>query len=1766
MELLSRLAWRHSGDSVESDHADANRVALDITRLLLTVLRFHYPLSAYDATAYTAMVGTVVDLVTSFSPTAHNTAAELATLICKAILACAEHLHGLRMPVIQLFQCLERLVAAIPEAAWRSDVLVWCAYFLTTDAVAPIERRLLLKVLRHAVAYGKHFYSEATGVKSRGVYVEVLVLPLASMLSTEGPEASRLLQDITSILAVQIPFEEGNLMLMHKQGERASDGNNGDIVTHATSFLMLIDREAGVLRWLDSLSFDHEATEPAPTLKQQHIAAAAEKAVNECWAVLLLASLLFDERDGLRDAAARALDRQSSQHHNKFWSAASTKLLVSGIVFLLSQKSFGSGGHADWRVTCLYVLASLAASANDTMKIVLRLVDSMKAVVALRATALKLLFAVWKRESRVYPRLEAMLLEDEPEDNVDYHIVRMATLKALCVRDPEAGVDFIAQIQACLEDPLVSVAGMALNAIAALCRGDCLDFYAAFKIIALKTRKKKISCASDPHFQEKLCVFYALGATSEMEDNAKQASKLLSQLWEFAETSEYASVRCAALTSLNAFPLDAIDLLVPTEPVVKADDGDEDEEDESDEEEVEENTALLLHMLATEKDDATREQVQSLVTRVLEHESRRHTAGIGRGQMKNFSSLDPSQQLQSVSAAATKELRKRLPMREEAIKLLHPSEDGVGSSFDSLVGFLLAYRPPVDDAGSLEAQRKSGKRKDRLVRLAAQNVESCENAMRSVLSRMGAVLPWSLEDSARASDCNVLLSVLALLEGLQAFMATYVMCLEEFANLKVPASAEEGAACAFFVDLVKAQMEQLLHGTDGADVAGMVAAGALIGQLCEASSPRSGRRRYWSEASVRAYFVEALTAQCRALLQAFEERKVFRSTKQRSSLVAAMLSVQLALANVLPARRTALATEKNASDHEWVSSLTQLLAAPMEKVLRPLSSDKAVPAILRAVAVLGISCVGCVLSKSDTSEPVKPAAQLLLATALSSLAIDTPVPAIDAIFAVPIDGKASERAVDQVVRAINHSEPSERTDDNLDALSWASLIGLAQLAPHFGALKALHWLRNVQSVLMELWDKAAPSSPTGIVGFALGPVLLESIRFGLSSSSKLDAFLSVCEDRMKAAATSLSASQQLGAASAFIVVPYMLSRMTVYAGSASIQERFSTFLDCTRSALASSRESAASDIVHDLVLVGIANCFSHSLGVMVVDSNDASSSSTSRYNSGGSEVDDELSLEMPFDTDAVARITQSLRDEMQGSERALAVFGAIARQSSAFHVSQKKKVLDVEMRALPANGLLFRSLELLRQASLPSSSESTGASSARERQQQVNALLACLATAGLTLPLFDYAPLVTRLMARMCCAKTSALCVRLASTQGSCDSLLIHEFATSTTFPVTPTALRVEILAGFPRVAARIPPAVLVDALDAVSNTVFESHEAGEDATGSSTSRDLESLVDSWIGVLSALGSSPSSISDETRELVGEKVLGDYLCRLPLEPADHRLAREFASRVLAPLDCRDRVADVLLQSKKPLKSSGDARRHERWTWWRDGTLFTELIRSTGGGTGAGRLTRRELALLVQWLLRHDFQEWAVHADDDSRRALDRLMAVIAELMAANTKHQDESAVSSLLDAVDGYARSLADCRGGNDTAALTKASALFELVARVCCLSWRECLSFEEFLLATPTDSNADANWVTPALRLMPTALLRCGGASKRWLPLYEQLWAVTKQQQPSPASADAHSELGAHAATLELCFIRVCGADLVELPVALKTDVDRWWSCVSSS
>lgn len=56
----------------------------------------------------------------------------------------------------------------------------------------------------------------------------------------------------------------------------------------------------------------------------------------------------------------------------------------------------------------------------------------------------------------------------------------------VCSTEPELGLECVRSLQSLLSDSLAAVTALALKAIAALCRGDCLDFHAALRIVSKK--------------------------------------------------------------------------------------------------------------------------------------------------------------------------------------------------------------------------------------------------------------------------------------------------------------------------------------------------------------------------------------------------------------------------------------------------------------------------------------------------------------------------------------------------------------------------------------------------------------------------------------------------------------------------------------------------------------------------------------------------------------------------------------------------------------------------------------------------------------------------------------------------------------------------------------------------------------------------------------------------------------------------------------------------------------------------------------------------------------------------------------------------------------------------------------------------------------------------------------------------------------------------------------------------------------------------------
>ncbi|KAL3669963.1 hypothetical protein V7S43_005336 [Phytophthora oleae] len=1499
LNTVSSIYW-HFDEDATSVRTTAARVLVEALELV--------PHAQLSQTTYVCHVTLVVNMLSNFiDPT--NEQVALASRTARFVLESTQILIDREVGIVRLLQSLGRLAQCVPEAFWNSEFLASAAYFLVEKCKSPLEQQLMLDVLENTLELVD---SVPTG--KRYVYVEILLLPLSSLLSVHGNVVPKLLQKV-----IRIKWASN----FHLQDETQRNIPLTETAVHARSAVRMIGDEEVCQRWLTSL-FSSEDTDCPDSIS-----------FSNTWFALLLAALLSDGRVSLRGCAAKCLERQANSSP-KFWGSDTTKSLVASLLFLVSQQpaSFKVAPtrlFGEWMALCLYSLARLAATTTDTMRIVLRLIDSMNGSATMQPMALKLMYEVWRIEPRVFPRLEAMLLEaTSPKEDVEYHVVRVATVQALCENHPEVGVQLISPIQGFLEDALVSVVSVAMDAIASLCRGDCLDFYVAFKIIAQKIRKNKVPCADKPLFQERLCCFYALGG-AESAENEKHATKLLNQTWEFAD-SDHSNVRRAAYAAMCKFPVDMLGLCMPT--------NEETDEEQMTEEEVEEQLDDLMQRLENEHNSEVRIEIGKLIAVVLEHESKRITTGVGRGQRMVSAVSGPQMGSDTVvSAAATKEMKALLPSRVEA-----------QAATTDFSGFLLAYEPKaVIDV-------KNVKRKDKLVRLATQNVDELVETVTTVLQSME--LPWASTTSAEES-CSVFLRSQASIEGWRGIMATYTSSLDELAELKVPVGTDDAdVAFRVFSDGVAGLLDLLLH-TAPNKVGGAVAAGALAGQLCES--------RHWQKPQLRLQYEETIEELSRLLALSIEQTRVFSNGDRdaRISSVSAVVALQLAFG-----RRKVDASEASSSFCSQLENIVQMFTG-----LYHSATDDLVPAF----ALLGLSHATALYSNTGGLETfevtqwrqqhVKPIAERVLggflfadkqqAKSRSSFG--------DVVFPLKksTDGNACDRSV---------CEAFEETSSSGGVLlRWASLMGLTQLASGFPSIKRLDWLMTVRGVLTRVWEAHGFASVTAV---ALGPVLLQCVHLNVEPSSSLATFVTTSIQRAAEAGV-----DSLNAGFLMLAAAYVLCRVDSVGGFPSATQ------SQTRLAVEHIQKILEDDngAVRSLALSSIVNFFHLGFGI---------SGSFALANLNGD-------VELLLDVDTIARLVELTRAQTEHEhELSRGVLGAIARAADNFYVSHKKQSFDVELRTLPAKCLLTKTLEWLRQVNPSGDSAADSAVSETVPETQIAvSLLCCLSSVGSVLPLLNYQSLIHRVMLRFCSVDVTVACVQFAGTQGSCDELLAHELLSSRWFGNAELVLQAELILWISQAATRVPTDVLQTLLRSIFTILKDIWRNDTSSAGSIL------LFDSWTAMLQDILEAKSTrrIPDASLEMANTLILDEIVLKLPFGLKASVFVEQFASRVLAHVNFGERnPSDTFLMS-----SSNDT----TWSWWRSGVFVVELAK-----LNVLAVTKREASLVFQWLLRHDFNEWT----DSSLVAkyLQPLIAEIGALVARHLR-PDETA-SSLLDVLDGF--------------------------------------------------------------------------------------------------------------------------------------------------
>ncbi|XP_015576178.1 protein RST1 isoform X1 [Ricinus communis] len=175
----------------------------------------------------------------------------------------------------------------------------------------------------------------------------------------------------------------------------------------------------------------------------------------------------------------------------------------------------------------------------------------------LYATGARLLCQTWAINDRAFSSLQAVLL---PEGFTEFKSERticigLATsIRDVCRKNPDRGVDIILSVSACIEsqDPIIRSFG--LQSLAYLCEADVIDFYTAWDVIA----KYVLGYSSDPVLAQSICMLLRWGAM-DAEAYPEASRNVLQILWHVGASKhgndvvQWAKARAYAFQALSQY-------------------------------------------------------------------------------------------------------------------------------------------------------------------------------------------------------------------------------------------------------------------------------------------------------------------------------------------------------------------------------------------------------------------------------------------------------------------------------------------------------------------------------------------------------------------------------------------------------------------------------------------------------------------------------------------------------------------------------------------------------------------------------------------------------------------------------------------------------------------------------------------------------------------------------------------------------------------------------------------------------------------------------------------------------------------------------------------------------------------------------------------------------------------------------------------------------------------------------------------------------------
>ncbi|CAK9278843.1 unnamed protein product [Sphagnum jensenii] len=244
------------------------------------------------------------------------------------------------------------------------------------------------------------------------------------------------------------------------------------------------------------------------------------------------------------------------------------------------SKSLGDGsgtysdhfGNPDVQLGFLKVLPNLACHPA-TMPLVVQTLQPLldyKSDPVVQATAVRLLCRTWEYTDRVFSQLQGVLQAtdiSQPMNPVVLCLSQAASIRDVCRKNPDRGVDLVLSIQACIESSTSFVCALGLQSLALLCKDDSIDFYTAWLVLS----KLFPSLPSDPIVAESLCEFIGHGSL-DAAAYPQAAATLIGYLYEacsrlvehdVSESDVWWRTRAAAIEALSLYEVEMLELALP---------------------------------------------------------------------------------------------------------------------------------------------------------------------------------------------------------------------------------------------------------------------------------------------------------------------------------------------------------------------------------------------------------------------------------------------------------------------------------------------------------------------------------------------------------------------------------------------------------------------------------------------------------------------------------------------------------------------------------------------------------------------------------------------------------------------------------------------------------------------------------------------------------------------------------------------------------------------------------------------------------------------------------------------------------------------------------------------------------------------------------------------------------------------------------------------------------------------------------------------------